>query len=325
MLRNRINYFRRIFRVYLTKNKGYLSFWHEKPEISSEINPNDLGCYYQTFFDKAHYQGPKDENGVILFDYFFDIGLKYNPLAIAQYGLGHFNLYLVTKKKVHLEIAQRQADWLLLNLEPNDFGLMVWKHHFPWHYKQWLKPGWYSAHAQGCGISLLLRIYKETKDEKYLLAAEKAFEVLDTEIKKGGVKFIDEENNVWLEEYLLEPPTHVLNGFFWALWGVWDYYLFTHDERAKKLWFDCLKTLKNKLFLYDAGFWSLYDLSQQKLKMLASPFYHSLHIVQLEITYLLSQEKIFKAYATKFLSYQKNNFCRLRALIYKIIFKLVYF
>lgn len=340
----RIRYWRRIFKVYLSRDKGYLSFWHEKPAISEGITPEDiLGPYYMTFADKADYAGPKDERGVILFDYFFDIGRQYNPLAIAQYGLGHYNKHQKIRSKKqgikdegqetedntregkHFEISKTQADWLVDNLEKNEAGLFVWKHKFKWHYKEWLEPGWYSAHAQGTGISLLARMYKKTNDVRYLEAAKKAFIALNTDRESGGVKFTDKEGNVWLEEYIIKQPTHILNGFLWALWGVWDYWLLTGDEKAKKLFRDCVETLKKNLPRYDAGFWSLYDLSRQKMKMLASPFYHDLHIVQLMATYILSENPVFKTYAEKFQNYKKSRWNRIRALTKKALFKLFYF
>lgn len=322
---NKINYFRRIFKVYFTREKGYLSFWHERPAVSEDITPNELGAYYMTFADKANYAGPKDKDGVILFDYYFDIGRQYNPLAVAQHGLGHYNLYLATRDQKHLETAKIQADWLVKNLEKNEFDIPVWKHKFRWHYKKHLPPGWYSAHSQGTGISLLVRIYEETGEEKYLVAAKRAFPALDRAVDQGGVKFIDLSGDVWLEEYLIEPPTHILNGFLWALWGVWDYYLLTGDRAALALFNDCVKTLKKNLPRYDVGFWSLYDLSKQALKMIASPFYHKLHIVQLRATYLLTKEETFIDYCKKFTFYQKRWPNRALALIYKAVFKLFYF
>jgi len=322
---DRLNYFCRIFKVYFNKKSSYLTFWHERPAVSENITPDKLGVYYMTFKDKADYAGPKDKNGVILFDYFFDIGRQYNPLAVAQYGLGHYNLFLKTKKSEHFDIAKKQADWLIKNLENNDFGVPVWKHKFRWHYKKYLESGWYSAHSQGSGISLLGRIYNETKEKKYLETAQKAFLSLTLLTEKGGTKCVDNRGDIWLEEYLIEPPTHILNGFLWALWGVWDYYLLTGEERAKNLFNDCVKTLKENLSKYDAGFWSLYDLSRQKMKMTASPFYHSLHIVQLKIMHILTGDEIFKDYAEKFRIYQKNWFKRKLAFLYKVIFKLVYF
>ena len=44
------------------------------------------------FAEKADYQGAYDPSGVPQLDYHGHIGLQYNPIAIAQYGLGNYNL-----------------------------------------------------------------------------------------------------------------------------------------------------------------------------------------------------------------------------------------
>jgi len=320
------NYFRRIFKVYFTRDKGYLAFWHERPAVSENISPQSLkGFYYMTFSDKARYGGPKDEGGVILFDYYFDIGRQYNPLAVAQYGLGHWNLFLKTGEEKYLKTAKVQAEWLLSHLEKEGEDMWVWKHHFPWHYKHPLASGWYSAHSQGTGISLLGRMFAYTGDERYKDGAKKAFTVFDRAIGEGGVKYTDTSGGVWLEEYRVNPPTHILNGYLWALWGVWDFHVLTNNIRAKELFDECIHTLEKHMPRFDLGFWSRYDLSHQALAMIASPFYHSLHIVQLEATALISGSAIFSDYAKRFARYAKNPFFKTIAVAYKAVFKLFYF
>lgn len=323
-MHNKFGYWRRIFKVYLTSKKGYLSFWHECPEVGNFV-PEELGEYYMTFSDKAEYAGPRDGRGVILFDYYGDIGRQYNPVAIAQFGLAHINLYLKNGNKMNLSEAGVHADWLVENLKDNKECVPVWKHEFKWHYKKLLLPGWYSALSQGAGVSLLLRVYLATGEEKYKETAKRAFISLATEIKNGGVKCLDENGDVWLEEYLVQPPTHILNGFIWALWGVWDYYLSFKDTRALELFYNSVRTLKKNLQRYDIGFWSLYDLSRQALKMIASPFYHKLHIVQFRVMRRLTGEDIFADYAEKFELYEKSFIRRKLALIYKAVFKIFYF
>lgn len=322
----KLNYWRRIFKVYLMGAPSYLDFWHENPEKNPEIADfsGELVGYYMTFFDKANYRGPKDKRGVIMFDYHGSIGRAYNPLAIAQYGLAHFNIYLKEHKKENLEIARTQADWLTENLEKNEKGIWVWRHKFDWDYKETLKSGWYSALAQGTGMSLLVRLYHIDRENRYLEAAQKAFTSMDTEIKDGGVKFIDKKGNVWLEEYIVAEPTHILNGFIWALWGVRDYYFLTKDSNALDLWKEGVRTLSANLRHYDMGFWSKYDLSRQFLRAIASRFYHRLHLVQLDIMEKLSGEEMFKKTKEKWANYENNFISRNLALIYKIIFKLFY-
>ena len=87
----RIRYLRRIAASYLGGGTSQLTFWHEKPAVNPAASYRSLGPYYMTFTDKARYEGPFDEQGVPLLDYHGDIGLRYNPIAIAQYGLAHYN------------------------------------------------------------------------------------------------------------------------------------------------------------------------------------------------------------------------------------------
>ena len=86
-----------------------------------------------------------------------------------------------------------------------------------------------------------------------------------------------------------------------------------------------IKTFKDRLALLDAGFWSLYEQSGTRMKMLASLFYHNLHIVQLKVMYRLTSDSIFKHFAEKWEAYRNNHIKRNIALTYKAIFKLLYY
>ena len=45
------------------------------------------------FLRKADYPGPFDARGIPLLDYQGSLGRQYNPIAIAQFGLGNFNAF----------------------------------------------------------------------------------------------------------------------------------------------------------------------------------------------------------------------------------------
>ncbi len=207
----RSNYYRRIFSAYLTKGNSQLTFWHDHPKANERAFTGGLGEYYQDFSEKTRYAGPFDSQGIPLLDYHGRIGKQYNPIAIAQYALGHYNLWRQNRKADHRDAFLRNADWLCNNLERNDHGLWVWHHHFDWEYWKILKAPWYSALAQGQGISALIRAYLETSDKSYLEAKEKAFAPLQQEIPAGGVAHRDKNGFLWLEEYLVDPPSHILN------------------------------------------------------------------------------------------------------------------
>jgi hypothetical protein len=201
----------------------------------------------------------------------------------------------------------------------------VWNHYFDWEYRQRLKAPWYSGLAQGQGISLLVRAHAETGEEKYLSAAALAFRSFLVDVESGGVKFEDAEKNTWFEEYLVSPPTHILNGFIWATWGVYDYFLATGSRDAMSLFAAAVKTLEANLSRYDLGFWSRYELSGTLLPMIASPFYHRLHVTQLFVMYRITSLKVFEQYARRWENYARSRSGRGRALCYKGVFKLCYY
>ena len=329
--RQRWDYWRRILAAYLGSGASHLSFWHETPKVNLESRSytvgdiSHLGPYYMTFQEKADYQGPFDESGVPLLDYRGRLGKQYNPIAVAQYGLGNFNQFNKTGSAKRWERFLRVADWLVENLEEGVAGQRVWLHHFDWEYRDTLRAPWYSGLAQGQGISVLVRAAQETGNFRYREAADAAFEPLVTPVHHGGTLFVDRKGRQWIEEYVVQPPTHILNGFMWALWGVWDYAAATGDERARRLFGDCVGTLKQSLARFDCGFWFLYEQSGTRLQMVASPLYHALHIVQLQVMFRLTGEQIFQEYARKWEAYRGSFIKRYRALAHKALFKVLYY
>jgi len=327
----RWQYYRRILPAYLGSGRSQLSFWHETPEMSAltasalQESGHQLTPYYMSFREKAGYAAAHDAAGIPMLDYRGSIGLQYNPIAIAQWGLANFNRFCEISDTARLQKAWQAADWLVAKLEQNGRGLWVWNHHFDWEYRNRLKAPWYSGLAQGQGISLLLRAYAQSGEAKYLQAAEWAFVALTKPIAEGGVLFEDEERNLWIEEYVVDPPTHILNGFMWALWGVFDFWRARGDAGAKQIFDRGVSTLLRNLPRYDTGYWSLYEQSGTRLKMLASPYYHRLHIVQLRVMKNLSGEPGFAEYADRWESYAGRRRNRARALVEKSAFKLLHY
>ncbi|HTS06153.1 MAG TPA: D-glucuronyl C5-epimerase family protein [Candidatus Eisenbacteria bacterium] len=320
-----LRYYRRIFSAYVLGGDSHLTFWHESPTENHDASPNELGQYYMLFGEKADYQGTYDANGIPLLDYHGHIGLQYNPIAVAQYGLGNYNLWRRTNDPSRKEKFFRVAGWLCSNMEQNPQGLAVWNHHFNWEYRDTLRAPWYSALAQGQGISVLVRAYKESDNPKYLDAARRAFLSFQTSVVEGGVAFTDESGDLWFEEYIVSPPTHILNGFIWALWGVYDFALATREQSAVELFNRGVKTLLHNLGRYDLGFWSTYEQSGTKLPMVASTFYHGLHIVQLRIMCRLTNEQEFARVADRWETYTRSRANRTRAVLSKAAFKLCYY
>jgi heparosan-N-sulfate-glucuronate 5-epimerase len=260
-----------------------------------------------------------------MLDYHGKIGRQYNPIAVAQYGLGNYNLFRRNNDRRFRDKVFLVANWLVDHLEQNKEGLAVWNHHFDWEYRDRLQSPWYSALAQGQGISLLVRTYEESGASRFLEAAQRAFAVFFNPVTAGGVAFTDERGDLWFEEYIVSPPTHILNGFIWAAWGVYDYFLATREKAAQELFVQAVQTLLRNLDRYDLGFWSLYEQSGTRLPMVASPFYHQLHIIQLRIMHRLTGEQKFAQVADRWETYGRSASKRTRALCYKSAFKLCHY
>ena len=322
---HRLQYYRRIFVAYLMPGQSQLTFWHETPQVNPNARRDELGEYYMTFAEKADYKGQYDSASIPMLDYHGRIGLQYNPIAIAQWGLGNYNLFLRTHDGDRKRKFLAASNWLCGHLEQNPFGVWVWNHHFDWEYRTPLKAPWYSGLAQGQGVSLLVRAYRETGNPAYLEAADRAFASFLKSTDQGGVIFTDDRGGVWIEEYIVSPPTHILNGFLWAAWGVYDYYLASKDDSARNLFAKAVQTLRDNLDPYDLGFWSLYEQAGTPLPMVASAFYHRLHVVQLRIMHRLTGDEIFARYANRWESYGRSRAKRTRALCYKGAFKLCYY
>ena len=321
----RARYLRRVASAYFGSAPSQLTFWHEPPETNARAFEEPLGDYYQCFFTKADYAAHTDAAGVPMLDYRGRVGLQYNPIAIAQWGLGNWNLWRRTGDQERRERWTLAAEWLVDRLSPNAHGLPVWKHEFDWEYRDVLRAGWYSALAQGQGISLLCRMHRETGRDAYLDAASEAFRSMLLPVESGGVSLPERSDGTWLEETIVDPPTHILNGFLWAIWGVRDLAAVTDRADAWDLLARCTRTLRRSLGAFDCGFWSLYELSGTRLPMLASPFYHRLHISQLEVTARLTGDAFLARTAERWRGYERDPWCSRRALAQKALFKLLYY
>jgi heparosan-N-sulfate-glucuronate 5-epimerase len=323
----RIQYLRRIGAAYLTGANSQLTFWHETPQLNEKAGWTELGEYYMPFETKARYDAHLDERGIPKLDYHGTIGVQYNPIAIAQYGLGNYNLHRRTGDRECFSKFITVADWLVENLTPNHAGLPVWNHHFDWEYGTPLQAPWYSGLAQGQGISVLVRAHLETRKIAYLDAAALALKCFYEPVDRGGVGYSDAEGNYWIEEYIVHPapPTHILNGFVWATWGLWDYVLATGDPNVRGLFEKSIRTITANLSSFDTGYWSLYEQSGKRMKMLASPFYHGLHIVQLRVMHGITGETTFDKFARRWQDYRAHRMNRYRSLVHKSVFKVLYY
>jgi len=264
-------------------------------ETKYHLEPNKHLFY--TVFPKADII-IKDEKGIVLYKVPYTTKHDYYPVYVAEYALANYNKYLETKNEESKEEFISHINWLVDNIVKKEkFG--VWEHYYKLPYYDFKIP-WIHGMAQGLAVSALLRGYELTKEKKYLETAKLAYNVFNVFLDKGGVRYVDENGDLWLEEYSVTPPPHILNGYIFALLGAYDYYLFTKDKKAKDIWDKGIKTLENNLKNYDLGYWSLYNLTHNHP---APVHYHKIHITQLNKLYKMTKKKIFKEYSEKWERY----------------------
>lgn len=218
-------------------------------------------------------------------------------IEIFQYGLAAYDLFLETNEEIYKEKFLLMVEWAMNNQKDNG-GWNTFVERHPEH------P--YSAMAQGEGISLLVRAYVLTQDDLYLAAAEKAFNFMKLPVEEGGTTLYTDDL-VLLQEYTHLPT--VLNGWIFALFGVFDYYLMTKDEDVNKFFDYNVRSIASALPQFDNGYWSKYDIDQK----IASPFYHQVHIAQLRVLSELTNNKTFTEFADKWEGYASKRKNRRKA------------
>lgn len=243
-------------------------------------------------------------------------------MAVAQWGLGAHERYVLGQGEEWLVAAGKAGDFLVDNQERDGALAGGWfeplDHRHTFHV-----PGpWLSAMTQGQCASLLVRLALMTGQERFAGAAVEALRPLGIPTDEGGVRALL-SGGPFLEEYPTSPPSFVLNGAIFALWGYYDVAngLVHADARAE--YAATASTLARNLHLWDTGHWSRYDLYPHPIRNTASPFYHSLHTNQLRAMAVIAPQPEFATLAARFQRYGGSPVNRARGLVEKIAFRLV--
>lgn len=230
------------------------------------------------------------------------------PTAIFQYGLGAYDLFLQTGDEKYLKKVRQCAEWALSKQEFNG----AWNNFFyiyPEH------P--FCAMTQGEGASLLVRAYLIFDEPIYLASAKKALEFMLKDKFEGGVSSYDGTDDLILLEYSHKSP--VMNGWIFALWGLTDYLKVDKNTQFETSYIKTIDTLTRKIENFKCLFWSKYDTSG----MLASPFYHHLHVAQMHAMYDLTKKECFKEYEERWAKQEKNICCKGLAFVIKVFQKIL--
>lgn len=289
-------------------------YWHEYQGLGRVFDPTEIRGYFNDMTGKTNWLGNEDANNIPISK--FNGKELYFPTTIIQKALGHWDLYLISQndfdRNLHLGHVKSTAKWLIDNQDDNG-GWILW----PLIGRKYKSP--YSGMSQGQAISLLVRIYSLTKNDMYLISAKRALKLLLTNLDEGGVQR-NVKNKIILEEAPTEGTSGILNGWVFALFGVYDFINFYGSTEEKKILDSLVIDLIDSISEFDTKFWSYYDLE----KNYASPFYNNLHVAQLlamEHTFL-EHKKTIALYREKFEKYSNRPLNKMFAIIVKIIQKI---
>jgi len=172
-----------------------------------------------------------------------------------------------------------------------------------------LPPGWYSAMAQGQGISTLVRAYLKSKNKIYLRVASNALKLFEISSAQGGVRAKFANTYDWYEEYPTTPSSFVLNGFIFSLFGLYDLKQVVNGEDLElvtRLYDEGIKSLKAMLLMYDSGIGTFYDLRHISVGIAPNRArwdYHTVHISQLLQLSKMEDDPLFTRTAKRWQEY----------------------
>jgi hypothetical protein len=304
----------------------HYGYWHcPHPVHPGFLNDHYYRGYPLDFSYKATYPYQSDSNLIPLLPlstqhWATSSSLVYNPIVIAQWGLGNHIEYINSKSKKSLSSFYSAANWLLKNL--SNVGKCSF---YEFNYFISDRPV-RSAMANGLAISLLLR-YSEELDgnlDHLSLVIERLVRGLMLSIDDGGV-LSNKSDVLVLEEYTHEPHC-IFNGHVFAVIALIEYskHRFHNSDVLNMEDLDSLiNSTLSILKKIDIGFWSLYSLREAKTLNYASRFYHLLHIDLLTILFRFTGLDGFKEHRDKFIMYDENCFFRFYSMTLKIFDKYI--
>jgi heparosan-N-sulfate-glucuronate 5-epimerase len=241
-------------------------------------------------------------------------------VAHIQWALGCLERYLAGEGEQWLTGALDAGRYLVANQQrggPHDGG---WLHRFAFPHTYPLHKPWLSAMAQGEAASLLVRLHQLTHKPEFADAAQRALRPLRTPVHAGGTH-TTLAGQPFLEEYPTDPPSYVLNGAFFALWGLHDVGLALNDTQASTDFHHYTDALAHQLHRWDTGYWSRYDLYPHRVANIANPFYHRLHINLLRAMQVIAPRPQFDTTIHRFETYAHTPTNLSRAYAHKILFR----
>ena len=299
----------KLFTIFSLIRKAYNDFVFTErygvfPEYQSYLTKQTSVLPYPLKFSSEgmidYYDMQLDKNGIIMMPHYIgqDTTSKYyySYLKIAHFIVASYNDYLDNPKDKYLKNIKKHTKYLVENAEAfnGDKNILVWR---TWSgVKRYnVPPGHVSSIVQGMVISAMVRAYLIFNDKQFLDIAAKSVNILEIPIEKGGLLANSKYGPVY-EEYPRIPYIHVVNGFIFCLFGLYELNFVANSEKAFQLYDNGIKSLIRMLPDWILKYWSKYDLCDivgNKPVNLATRHYQFLHIDQLLALYAQTGQDIF--------------------------------
>ena len=225
----------------------------------------------------------------------------YHPVILAQRALDLLDGYRRTHDPRYLAGARRVAARLVAMSSMVDAArYLPYQFDFALHGRasETLQAPWYSGMAEGMALSVFSRLHALDGRASDLDVARSLFLALEPHGRTGAwVTWVDASGYVWIEEYPGTNPDHTLNGFNFALYGLYDYVQETGDPAARRLFVGGLTTVIHYLPQFRRpGHISLYCLAHR----VQSQKYHDIHVAQLKMLARMTGSPLLARYAALF-------------------------
>jgi len=258
--------------------------------------------------DRFHQSLVFDKNGVPFYNYSYTghrtVGVQGSPHAVASYALELYDEYKINSNESAKIYFINNVNWLVnTNMLKSNGSFSTYQYPFPWPLGNYtIKPPWTNGMVGAEALGPLAKAYQLTGNKTYIDTAKQILNSFYIDVREGGVTYKTVNSGWWYEEYASRNSTiepRVLNGMIHAIIGINEYHKITNDTSAKFLFDQGILALKNDLPKYDNNGASYYD----RLGLLANSFYKSLHVIQLNQLYELTNEPVFKLYHDKWNNY----------------------
>ncbi len=222
-----------------------------------------------------------------------------HPNFQANYGLANLESYELTGNRFYLSRALAQAQRLR---DRRVVSAGAWFHPYGFDFAlhrdstETMRAPWYSGLAQGKVLAFFTELARVTGDPKWRKAADCTFDsfLRPPDARAPWVTLVDGNHLLWLVEYPYASPQQadrVFNGHLSALFGLWEYYQFSHDRRALAMYDGAVTTVhRYRASLRVRNSSSIYCLTHHAV---ATNSYHRLHSLQLVQLSLLTGRSAF--------------------------------